>query len=223
MASSQVFNISNLDYLREIPDKFFDLVVDDPPYGLGDRLSDGGGKLKNTPMAKLYRESSGWDVLPSKQYFEQVFRVSKNQIFCGANYFMEYLPSSRGIICWDKKQFMPTLSSWEFLWTSFDKTAKTFTGSSTDLNRFHPTQKPVSLYDWLYKTYLPNGGKVFDGHLGSGSNRIAAYKAGNIDFYACEIDKGYFEESDRRFNNFVSVHSPASENPITFEGQHKLF
>ena len=220
MRESKVFNISNLDYLRDIPDKFFDLVVDDPPYGLGDKKLTQGG----TWAAKYKTGDAKWDVAPTKEYFDQLFRISKNQIIWGGNYFQ--LPKTRCFLIWDKIAHLPTMADCEFAWTSFDENAKickALRATQSDESRIHICQKPVILYDWIYKNYLPNGGKVFDGHLGSGSNRIAAYKAGNIDFYACEIDKGYFEESDRRFNNFVSVHSPASENPITFEGQHKLF
>jgi len=218
MRESKVFNISNLDYLREIPDKFFDLVVDDPDYGLGDKISSGG-----TWSAKYAKGQGDFGGKPTDEYFKELFRISKNQIIWGGNYFG--LPANRCFIVWRKLSISETFSMamCEYAWTSFDLNAKFYESIPAKGDRFHPAQKPVGLYDWTYKMFLPNGGKVFDGHLGSGSNRIAAYKAGNIDFYACEIDKGYFEESDRRFNNFVSVHSPASENPITFEGQHKLF
>ena len=233
---SQVTLGDCMEGMKQYPDKYFDLAVVDPPYGLGNRLSDGGGKLKDTPMAKLYR-GKDWDVLPSKEYFDQLFRVSENQVIFGANYFLEYLPSSRGILCWDKKQDMPTLSAWEFVWTSFDKPSKIYKQVSTDLNRFHPTQKPVKLYEWIYNKYLfckycnnqgsyyedvcGDGGsqmlqscdcvigegrnyRVIDTHLGSGSNRIAADKAGNIDFYGWEIDKDYYEAQEKRWKDYKS-------------------
>jgi site-specific DNA-methyltransferase (adenine-specific) len=107
--TSEVYNIDCLAAMREMPDNAFDLAIVDPPYGLGSRLSDGGGKLKNTPMCKLYRESTGWDSAPGKEYFDELFRVSKNQIIWGGNYFE--LPPSRCMICWDKDQSMPTLSA----------------------------------------------------------------------------------------------------------------
>lgn len=231
MRESKVFNISNLDYLREIPDKFFDLVVDDPPYGLGFSDYERGGQGIECQKRYTKNEKKQWDsYVPSKDYFDQLFRVSKNQIIWGGNYFD--LPPTQCFIFWYKQNPVPNFADGELAWTSFKKPAVCFPYryygnlegvSSVKQDKIHPTQKPIAVYDYCYQQFLPNGGKVFDGHLGSGSNRIAAYKAGNIDFYACEIDKGYFEESDRRFNNFVSVHSPASENPITFEGQHKLF
>lgn len=191
-----------MDAMAEFPDKFFDLAVVDPPYGLGNRLSDGGGKLKNTPMAVLYRSKS-WDELPSADYWMLLFQKSKNQIVFGANYFLEYLPSSRGIICWDKKQYMHTLSAWELVWSSFDKPAKIFRKESTDLSRFHPTQKPIALYDWIFANYAKAGQKILDTHLGSGSSRIAANKAG-LDFWGYELDADYFAAHEKRYANFIA-------------------
>lgn len=98
---------------------------------------------------------------------------------------------------------MPTLSAWELVWTSFDKPSKIYKKTSTDLNRFHPTQKPVALYKWLLSNYAKPGDKILDTHLGSGSNRIAAYDLG-FDFYATELDKDYFDAQEKRFQNFKS-------------------
>lgn len=196
---SIVTNEDNMILMARYQDKYFELAVVDPPYGIGDRLSDGGGKLKNTPMAVLYRDSSKWDVAPKKEYFDELFRVSKNQIIWGGNYFA--LPPSRCMICWDKLQDMPTLSAWELGWTSFDKPSKIFKHSSMDLNRFHPTQKPVALYKWLLSRYAKPGDKILDTHLGSGSSRIAAYDL-SFDFYACEMDADYFQAQEKRFQDF---------------------
>lgn len=178
-----------MELMQGYPDKHFELAIVDPPYGLGDRLSDGGGKLKNTPMASLYRESTKWDNAPEPEYFEELFRVSKNQIIWGGNYFD--LPSSRCMICWDKLQSMPTLSAWELGWTSFDKPSKIFQGSSMDLNRHHPTQKPIALYRWLLANYAKAGDKILDTHLGSMSHAIAAHYAG-LHLTGCELDPDYF-------------------------------
>jgi len=197
---SEAYNMDCMEYMRQFPDKHFELAVVDPPYGLGNRLSDGGGKLKHTPMAELYR-GKDWDVLPSADYWLELFRVSKNQMVFGANYFFEFLPNSRCMICWDKKQDMPTLSSWELVWTSFDKPSKIYKKTSTDLSRFHPTQKPVALYKWLLSNYAKPGDKILDTHLGSGSSRIAAYDLG-FDFYATELDKDYFDAQEKRFQDF---------------------
>ena len=194
----ELLNIDCMEYMKTLPDKAFDLAVVDPPYGLGNRLSDGGGKLKNTPMAVLYR-GKDWDVKPTPKYWEQLFRISKNQVIHGANYFLEFLPSSRGFVCWDKKQHMITLSACEFIWTSFDKPAKMYRQVSTDLNRFHPTQKPVALYDWILRNYAKPGQRILDTHLGSGSSAIAAHYFG-CDFVGCEIDTDYFNAAKERFD-----------------------
>ena len=201
--NSEIFNIDCMELMARYPDKYFDLAVVDPPYGLGNRLSDGGGKLKNTPMATLYREKD-WDILPTSEYWTELFRVSKNQIIFGANYFLDFLPNTRGFICWDKKQDMPTLSACELVWTSFDKPAKIYKKSSMDLERFHPTQKPIGIYDFVFQyAKIEEGMKVLDTHLGSGSSRIAAYK-NKLNFVGCEIDKEYFEASDKRFKEFTA-------------------
>jgi len=196
------------EFMKDLPDKCFDLAVVDPPYGLGNRLSDGGGKFKNTPMSFLYRNSSKWDIKPDAIFFMKLFRVSKNQVICGANYFLENLPSSRGCIAWDKKQTMPTLSSWEFLWSSFDRPAKTFYGSSQDLNRFHPTQKPVKLYEWILANYAKPGQTILDTHGGSMSSVIAALNMG-FEITCIEKDEDYF--------------NAAVERVIKSQQQQKLF
>ena len=187
--------------MREMSDKAFSLAIVDPPYGLGERLTSRGGKLGNTPMCKLYAESTKWDITPGKEYFDELFRVSKNQIIWGGNYFE--LPPSRCMICWDKNQHMQTLSAWELGWTSFDKPSKIFKMASTDLSRFHPTQKPIALYKWLLQNYAKPGDTILDTHLGSGSSRIAAYDMG-FDFTGYELDAEYFNASEARFKNHIS-------------------
>lgn len=195
-------NCDNMEFMAKIPDKFFDWICIDPPYGLGKRLSDGGGKLKDTPMRKLYK-TKDWDVLPTKCFWSEVFRISKNQIVFGANYFLEYLPSSRGFVCWDKNQAMPTLSACELVWTSLDKPAKIMTYSSMDLQRFHPTQKPIDVYKFMfnYCKLKPND-KIFDSHLGSMSSVIAAYEMG-FEIHGCELDKEYFDAGVKRVTNVL--------------------
>ena len=201
--SSEVYLEDCVKALKRFDDNHFDLAIVDPPYGLGNRLSDGGGKLKNTPMATLYREKD-WDVLPTAEYWQELFRVSKNQVVFGANYFLEFLPNTRGFVCWDKKQDMPTLSACELVWTSLDKPAKIMKKSSMDLDRFHPTQKPIYVYEWMFK-YCKTQEKdlILDTHLGSGSSRIAAYKGG-FNFVGFEIDQEYYEKQEKRFNDFKS-------------------
>ena len=199
----EITNDDNMIMMARYPDKYFDWACIDPPYGLGNRLSDGGGKLKNTPMAELYRNKE-WDILPSAKYWKEVFRISKNQIVFGANYFLEHLSSSRGFVCWDKKQSMPTLSACELVWTSLDKPAKIMKKSSTDLERFHPTQKPIYVYKFMfdYCKIQPND-KILDTHLGSGSIAIACHDYG-FELTACELDKEYYKKAAERIKNHIS-------------------
>jgi site-specific DNA-methyltransferase (adenine-specific) len=183
-----------MDVMKTFPDGHFHLAVVDPPYGLGDRLSDGGGVLEKRAYVQMYREKR-WDTAPTDEYFEELRRVSKHQIVWGGNYFK--LPPTRGIISWDKVQDMPTLSAWEMAWTSFDCVARIYRGRSQDPNRIHPTQKPVDLYKWVFSKYAKPGQRVLDTHLGSGSIAIAAHYAG-VHLTACEIDPDYYEAAKAR-------------------------
>lgn len=199
--TSIVFNEDCVKALKRYADNHFDLAIVDPPYGLGDRLSNGGGKRKHDPSRLLYVDKQ-WDILPTAEYWEQLFRVSKNQVVFGANYFLEFLPNTRGFVCWDKKQDMPTLSACELVWTSLDKPAKIMKKSSMDLDRFHPTQKPIYVYEWMFKyCKTQENDLILDTHLGSGSSRIAAYKGG-FNFVGFEIDQEYYEKQEKRFNDF---------------------
>lgn len=201
---SEVYLMDNIELMKHYPDKYFDLAICDPPYGLGEKLTERGGKHKNSPFATLYRDSSKWDILPQEQYWLELFRVSKDQIIFGANYFLEYLPNTRGFICWDKVQSMPTFSACELVWTSYDKPSKIIKKQSTDLSRFHPTQKPIELYDFCFNySKLEEGSKVLDTHLGSGSSRISANK-NKLNFVGCEIDEEYFNKQNKRYEEFVS-------------------
>ena len=199
--SSEVYLEDCVKALKRFNDNHFDLAIVDPPYGLGNRLSDGGGKLKNTPMATLYREKD-WDKVPSDEYFAELQRVSKNQIIWGGNYFN--LPPTRCFIVWDKiisEDF--SLAMAELAWTSFDKLAKIYKLSVPKNGKIHPTQKPVKLYDWLLHNYAKPNDLILDTHLGSGSSRIAAYKGG-FNFVGFEIDQEYYEKQEKRFNDFKS-------------------
>jgi site-specific DNA-methyltransferase (adenine-specific) len=197
-----ITNEDNMDLMARYPDKYFDLAIVDPPYGLGNRLSDGGGKRKDDPSRLLYIDKD-WDILPTKEYWNELFRVSKNQVVFGANYFLQYLSNTRGFICWDKNQQMPTLSACELVWTSFDKPAKIMKKSSTDLDRFHPTQKPIYVYKFVFEYCKSNkGDKILDTHLGSGSIAIACHDYG-FDLTACELDKEYYDKAMKRINNHI--------------------
>lgn len=200
MEINKIHNCDCLEFMKTLPDKCIDLVLTDPPYGLGDRLSDGGGKLKNTPMAVLYRNSDWVDELPSEEIFKQIFRISKNQIICGGNYFD--LPTTRCFICWDKKQHMPTLSACEYIWTSFDRPAKIASFSSTDLNRQHPTQKPVELMGYLIDKFSKESDIIFDPFLGSRTTAVAC-KQLKRNYIGCEISKEYCKIAQERIDKMT--------------------
>lgn len=155
---------------------------------------------------KIRKKIIAWDVTPEKEYFDELFRVSRNQIIWGGNYFD--LPPTRCFLVWRKLTISDSFSMamCEYAWTSFNSNAKWFEcapqGKKGD-ERFHPTAKPIDLYRWVYSHYAKQGDKILDTHLGSGSSRIAAYELG-FDFVGCEIDKEYFEKQEERFNAFTS-------------------
>ena len=194
MSVSKIYNIDCVEYLRSIPDRFFDLAIVDPPYGLPKNSSYGSGKLKSRVFNKS--RITNWDVAPGKDYFKELFRVSKNQIIFGGNYFN--LPPTRCFICWDKIQPWENFSQVELAWTSFNLPSKLFRFDNRTGDKIHPTQKPIELYAYLLNTFAKAGDKILDTHVGSGSSRIAAYRL-DFDFYGCEIDKGYFDAMEERF------------------------
>jgi site-specific DNA-methyltransferase (adenine-specific) len=196
----ELLNVDCMEYMKGVPDKYFDLALVDPNYGIN-RMHSGG--MGNNGFKQWDRKD--WDKeRPSKEYFIELFRVSKNQIIWGGNYFTDYLFPSMGWIFWFKQKGM-TFADGELAWTSFDRATRQYDMSGMGGgNRIHPTQKPIKLYSWIYKNYLPNGGKVIDTHLGSGSNAIAAHKAGNIDFVGTEIDTEYFNAMQKRFDLVTS-------------------
>ncbi len=206
---SEAVLMDNMEYMGKFPDGFFYLAVVDPPYGIG----AGGTNFKNgTSKNKTidFRDED-WDKkIPPAEYWKELFRVSENQIVWGGNYMTEYLPPKSCWLFWDKGTGDNSYADGELPWTSYNgalrKITKSWVGANAKdgLERIHPTQKPIYLYDWIYAKYLPEGGKVLDTHLGSGSNRIAADKAGNIDFYSCEIDPDYFADQEKRWKNYKS-------------------
>lgn len=192
------YNIDCLEYMRSLPDKHFDLCIADPPYGLDKKSTHGRGKLKNRCLNRGNIQK--WDVRPDQTYFDEIFRISKNQIIWGGNYFP--LPPTRCFVCWDKQQVWENFSQCELAWTSFNKPAKHVTisnrGKHIDHVNWHPTSKPVELYTYLLSHFAQQGDKIFDPFLGSGSSRIATYKMG-FDFVGCELDKEYFQLQEERF------------------------
>ena len=200
MPESIVFNEDCMKGMKRYPDKYFDLAIVDPPYGLGTRTTDGGTRKNSlTKFMKDIRRTNWDNEIPSESYFNTLFNFSKNQIIWGGNYFA--LPPCRNFIVWDKMTFIPTMSRVEMAWTSFNTPAKLIEINSNNCSRIHPTQKPVKLYEWILLNYAKPGDKILDTHVGSGSSRIAAYKHG-FDYVGFEIDKEYFEAQGKRFNEF---------------------
>ncbi len=197
--TSLVFNTDCLEFMKQCKDKCFSLGIVDPPYNLKKSSVTGSGKLKGRTLNK---HDMSWDVAPPEEYWDELFRISVNQIIWGGNYFP--LPPCRCFVIWDKKQVWENFSQCEFAWTSFDKPAKLVTisnrGGHIDKVDWHPTSKPIELYKYLLKTFAKKGDSVFDSHLGSGSSRIAAYQMG-YDFYACEINNEFYHKQESRFRS----------------------
>ena len=200
---SEAFNMDCMEYMKQCHDKQFDLAIVDPPYGIeemtGTNPAAGRGKLKHRVFNREEKKFNQWDRSPSKEYFDELFRVSKNQIIFGGNYFD--LPPTRGFIVWDKCQPFQSFSACEFAWTSFTVPAKIFRFDNRTSGKIHPTQKPVELYKWILATFAKSGDSILDTHLGSGSSRIAAYDIG-FNFTGTEIDTEYFNAQEVRFNEY---------------------
>lgn len=164
-----------MDHMAKFKDKQFDLAIVDPPYGINFTKMNMGKSGRNDPLKNNLKY---WDSkTPNENYFKQLFRVSKNQIIWGGNYFN--LPPSRCFLIWDKLDYNSDFASAELAWTSFDRVVKTFQkGRNNGTKRIHPTQKPVDLYLWILKNYAKEGDIILDTHLGSGSSAIACHRAG---------------------------------------------
>lgn len=198
---SEVYNMDCMEYMRSIPDGFFDLAVVDPPYGIGQNW-------RKDKYSKFYKQESSYknDSIPGAKYFQELFRVSKNQIIFGGNYYTEFLPPRNSWIVWDKQIDYPTqhMSEAELAWTSFNVPVRCvsliWNGRCRCEKRsgIHPHEKPKQLYKWIFDNYFKAGGKILDTHLGSGSSRIVAHNMG-FDFYGTEIDKKYFDMQNERF------------------------
>jgi site-specific DNA-methyltransferase (adenine-specific) len=192
---NKIYLMDCMEGMKQFPDKYFELAIVDPPYGIS--ITDSGR------LGKYNKNEIRWDdAVPTEDYFEELFRVSKNQIIWGGNYFV--LPPTRGFIIWDKQQPQDiSFASCEFAWSSFDRSAKTFYYSPLrrDDVRIHPTQKPVALYIWLLQNYAKKGDKILDTHLGSGSSVIACEKLG-FEYIGFEIDEDYFKAAQERIDTF---------------------
>ncbi len=194
-----LFHADCMEIMKQYPDKYFDLAIVDPPYGLGKSVVNSVGRFK-----RYYNKNGNLDINTTNiEYFNKLFRISKEQIIWGGNYFE--LPPNKCFIVWDKGQ--PEHISFamaEYAWTSFDKVAKIYNKRTQGQEqRFHPTQKPQELYAFTLKHFATEGMKILDTHFGSGSIALAVHKANlldkmNLHLTACEIDKEYIEAAIAR-------------------------
>ncbi|HEY0772121.1 MAG TPA: DNA methyltransferase [Sphingobacteriaceae bacterium] len=206
--TSEVFNMDCMEGMKQYPDKYFELAIVDPPYFNGPQKPGYYAGTKQRCEVGEYKDlNESWDI-PEQPYFDELIRVSENQIIWGINYFNTSMPGGR--IVWVKgiqgspfsmadiayQSFYNRIDLFKYTWSGFWQEA-----GKTREHRIHPTQKPVALYKWLLQNYAKPGDKILDTHLGSGSSRIAAYDMG-FDFTGFEIDKDYFEAQEKRFNDF---------------------
>lgn len=190
IGKATLYNMDCMDYMATLPDKYFDLAIVDPPYGIG---------IANNPVRQSH-EKKQWDnSIPGELYFKEINRISKNQIIWGGNYFLDHLGKTQGFIIWDKKQPQDfSLAMCEFAWSSIQKPAKIFRYSVLmGDEKIHPTQKPVKLYEWLLVNYAETGHKILDTHGGSLSNVIACLNLG-FEIVCTELDEDYFNAGVER-------------------------
>jgi len=209
MPISETYNIDCNTFMATCKDKQFDLAICDPEYGIGFSSYERGSSGIKVKERYTKNGKKTWDSkTPDQSYFNELFRVSKNQIICGGNYFN--LPPTQGFVFWYKRNPVPNFADGEYIWTSFQRPALCFDyqyygNIEGDTNRkditIVPTQKPVQLYKWLLKNYAKPGDTIFDSHMGSQSSRIACYEGG-FDFIGCELDKEYFDAGNKRFENY---------------------
>ena len=200
-----LYNGDCMDLLKQTPDKYYDLCIVDPPYGIG-RDNQTSTICKNPKHNRKHFEKKSWDnEIPTKEYFNELFRVSKNQIIWGANYFTEHLPKSMGWIFWDKGQDL-SMSDGELAFTSFERALRRKTINRAELAKegtIHPTQKPIRLYSWILKNYTEPTDRIFDSHGGSMSSAIAAHMEG-LRMTIIELDEEYFQKAIKRFATYES-------------------
>lgn len=214
MPNIELLNIDCIEYMKNVPDKHFELAIVDPPYGIGydKNAHKVGGTRHGVACAskKQYKESNWDSSIPSKEYFQELFRISKNQIIWGGNYFTNYLLPTKSWVFW-YKHTNGAFSDGELAWTSFDIPLRVFDFMWNGMlqgdmkhkeERFHPTQKPVALYKWLLTKYAKQGDKILDTHGGSMSIAIACHDYG-FDLTLCELDKDYYDAGVKRYKNHI--------------------
>ena len=189
-----ITNEDNMELMSRYEDNYFDLAIVDPPYGIG---------ISSNPVRQKHNKKKWDNNIPQKEYFNELFRVSKNQIIWGGNYFD--LPPTQGFFIWDKKQPHDfSLAMCEYAWSSLQKPAKMWSLSVLkEKGKIHPTQKPVELYEWLLLNNAKEGDKILDTHLGSGSIAIACHNR-KFELVACELDKDYYDAAIKRIKRNVS-------------------
>ena len=192
----EITNEDNMALMARYPDNYFNLAIVDPEYGIG---------ISNNPIRQKHKKKSWDNTIPKEEYFKELFRVSKNQIIWGGNYFIDYLNNTQCFIIWDKKQPENfSLAMCEFAWCSIQSPAKIFRYSVlNEKNKIHPTQKPVALYKWLLDKYAKEGDKILDTHGGSCSLAIACHDYG-YELTCCELDVDYYNKAVERIKNYVS-------------------
>jgi len=203
-ANIELYNEDNMILMARYPDNYFDLAIVDPPYGMvGNTFTTKDKKFtKGFASARLDKPDS-WETKlslggrPTQEYWDELFRVSKNQIVFGMQYFTNFLPPTQCVIIWDKMNGDNYFSDAEIAWTSFDLGVRICKIHNPTKNRIHPTQKAEKLYGWIINKYCKEGFKILDTHLGSGSIAIACHKY-KVDLVGCEIDEKYFNDAKRR-------------------------
>ena len=194
-----ITNEDNMKLMARYEDNHFDLAIVDPPYGIDINVSM--GRRKGDKKSDYHKFSGGDKSIPNKDYFIELFRVSKNQIVWGGNYMTDHLYPSPCWLLWDKGFSQDvSFAQYELAWSSFKSSAKKYDfNAAANRNRIHPTQKPVKLYEWLLMNYAKEGDNILDTHLGSGSIAIACHNLG-FDLTACELDKEYYDKAMKRIN-----------------------
>lgn len=193
---NKFYNMDCMEGMKQFPDKYFELAIVDPPYGIN--INHNIGRRKGDKPSD-YKKVTWDNEPPSQEYFDELFRVSQNQIIWGANHFIELINKNSSCwIVWDKL-FSEDVSfaSVELAWTSFTSVSKRFRLSSQQQYRIHPTQKPIALYKWLLKNYAKEGDKILDTHVGSASSLIACHQMG-FEYVGFEIDREYYEIANER-------------------------
>lgn len=192
-----LYNCDCMEILKQTPNNYYSLCIVDPPYGININVSMGRRKGdKKSNYHKFAGEDNG---IPNEEYFKELFRVSKNQIIWGGNYMTDFLYPSSCWLLWDKGFSEDvTFAQFEMAWTSFKSSCKKFDyNAAKNIDRIHPTQKPVQLYKWLLNKYAKAGDTILDTHIGSGSSAIAAHDGG-FEFTGIELDKEYYNAAKER-------------------------